>query len=201
MSHICPEILIELHSSARPPARSTSLAAYYLRLADSLSICALFCSALPSSSASQHNLVDKGFSLHQDDPLYWQAPAQFTGEKVTVRTSLPDHWSTLWGHREYSTRSILQRPPVTFNPPPSSPSLSSSPSHVESAFLRCSTVRPWSNSLFCSMLPLLRVLVRTVTCTQTVSSAFWLIQVVWNITYPTNSKAAVFCSDHGNYGR
>ncbi|XP_077945716.1 basement membrane-specific heparan sulfate proteoglycan core protein isoform X7 [Gasterosteus aculeatus] len=30
----------------------------------------------------QHNLVDKGFSLHQDDPLYWQLPAQFTGEKV-----------------------------------------------------------------------------------------------------------------------
>lgn len=52
-------------------------------LAASLSICGLFSYASPSSSASQYALVYKGFSLHQDDLLYWQLPAQFTGDKVT----------------------------------------------------------------------------------------------------------------------
>ncbi|XP_023271432.1 basement membrane-specific heparan sulfate proteoglycan core protein [Seriola lalandi dorsalis] len=35
-----------------------------------------------SKRASQYALVYKGFSLHQDDLLYWQLPALFTGDKV-----------------------------------------------------------------------------------------------------------------------
>lgn len=59
---------------------SASLLPFYdLCLAASL----LFSSAPPSSSASQYALVYKGFSLLQDDLLYWQLPAQFTGDKVT----------------------------------------------------------------------------------------------------------------------
>lgn len=61
-------------------------ACLWFSLAASLSICGLFSYASPSSSASQYALVYKGFSLHQDDLLYWQLPAQFTGDKVTVRT-------------------------------------------------------------------------------------------------------------------
>ncbi|KAL6119478.1 hspg2 [Pungitius sinensis] len=38
--------------------------------------------ARASGDSSKYNLVDKGFSFHQDDLLYWQLPAQFTGEKV-----------------------------------------------------------------------------------------------------------------------
>ncbi|KAM8864759.1 basement membrane-specific heparan sulfate proteoglycan core protein isoform 8-T8 [Spinachia spinachia] len=38
--------------------------------------------ARASGDSSKYNLVDKGFSLHQEDLLYWQLPAQFTGEKV-----------------------------------------------------------------------------------------------------------------------
>nr|XP_057906676.1 basement membrane-specific heparan sulfate proteoglycan core protein isoform X5 [Doryrhamphus excisus] len=36
----------------------------------------------PSGAKSEYSLVYKGFSLHQDDLLYWQLPAQFTGDKV-----------------------------------------------------------------------------------------------------------------------
>lgn len=39
-----------------------------------------------SLSLSQYALVYKDFSLHKDDLLYWQLPAQFTGDKVTVKT-------------------------------------------------------------------------------------------------------------------
>ncbi|XP_045912428.1 uncharacterized protein LOC123975201 [Micropterus dolomieu] len=39
-----------------------------------------------ASGDSKYALVYKGFSLHQDDLLYWQLPAQFKGDKVTVKT-------------------------------------------------------------------------------------------------------------------
>ncbi|KAF1390064.1 hypothetical protein PFLUV_G00054230 [Perca fluviatilis] len=39
-------------------------------------------SARASGDSSKYALVYKGFSLHQDDLLYWQLPAQFTGDKV-----------------------------------------------------------------------------------------------------------------------
>ncbi|KAA8591296.1 hypothetical protein FQN60_002239 [Etheostoma spectabile] len=39
-------------------------------------------SARASGDGSKYALVYKGFSLHQDDLLYWQLPAQFTGDKV-----------------------------------------------------------------------------------------------------------------------
>ncbi|XP_026189282.1 basement membrane-specific heparan sulfate proteoglycan core protein isoform X3 [Mastacembelus armatus] len=39
-------------------------------------------SARASGVSSKYALVYKGFSLHQDDLLYWQLPAQFTGNKV-----------------------------------------------------------------------------------------------------------------------
>nr|XP_033484843.1 basement membrane-specific heparan sulfate proteoglycan core protein isoform X12 [Epinephelus lanceolatus] len=39
-------------------------------------------SARSSGDGSKYALVYKGFSLHQDDLLYWQLPAQFTGDKV-----------------------------------------------------------------------------------------------------------------------
>ncbi|XP_035997428.1 basement membrane-specific heparan sulfate proteoglycan core protein isoform X6 [Fundulus heteroclitus] len=35
-----------------------------------------------SGGSSKYALVYKGFSLHQDDVLYWTLPGQFTGEKV-----------------------------------------------------------------------------------------------------------------------
>ncbi|XP_044068676.1 basement membrane-specific heparan sulfate proteoglycan core protein isoform X9 [Siniperca chuatsi] len=40
-------------------------------------------STSPSGDNSKYALVYKGFSLHQDDLLYWQLPAQFTGDKVS----------------------------------------------------------------------------------------------------------------------
>lgn len=85
MSHICPEILFYVFFFNFPaclPACTASLPAYdlvSLPLSPSVAYS-------PSSSASQYALVYKGFSLHQDDLLYWQLPAQFTGDKVTVES-------------------------------------------------------------------------------------------------------------------
>ncbi|XP_077465112.1 basement membrane-specific heparan sulfate proteoglycan core protein [Stigmatopora argus] len=39
-------------------------------------------SAHSSGVGTKYSLVYKGFSFHQDDLLYWQLPAQFTGDKV-----------------------------------------------------------------------------------------------------------------------
>ncbi|KAM7405194.1 hypothetical protein PAMP_012475 [Pampus punctatissimus] len=39
-------------------------------------------SASASGDSNKYALVYKRFSLHQDDLLYWQLPAQFTGDKV-----------------------------------------------------------------------------------------------------------------------
>lgn len=89
----------------------------------SLSICGLFSYASPSSSASQYALVYKGFSLHQDDLLYWQLPAQFTGDKVTKKKKTRvASWSVLRDHRNYGTFRtfrILKPPHPQLLPSPS----------------------------------------------------------------------------------
>lgn len=94
-------------------------------LAASLSICGLFSYASPSSSASQYALVYKGFSLHQDDLLYWQLPAQFTGDKVT------ENFGVTSGQPVEITESTapLESSSLPTTPQPSS-SLLSSTSHV-----------------------------------------------------------------------
>ncbi|XP_026224239.1 uncharacterized protein LOC113167665 [Anabas testudineus] len=44
-----------------------------------------------TSGGSKYALVYKSFSLHQDDLLYWQLPAQFKGNKVTVAILTNQH--------------------------------------------------------------------------------------------------------------
>lgn len=85
---ICPVIPVKLYFLRCMPACTTFLPAYDflsepLSLSRSLSPPILLSYVSPSSSASQYALVYKGFSLHQDDLLYWQLPTQFTGDKVT----------------------------------------------------------------------------------------------------------------------
>lgn len=65
-----------------------------------------YSSSPPSSSASQYALVYKGFSLHQDDLLYWQLPAQLTGDKVTKKKIKKSWvgWVTRWVGRDHRNR-------------------------------------------------------------------------------------------------
>lgn len=81
MSHICCGL--SLHHACLLACTSSLPACDLVPLP--LSVCGLFSYASPSSSSSQYALVYKGFSLLQDDLLYWQLPSQFTGDKVTLK--------------------------------------------------------------------------------------------------------------------
>lgn len=79
-------------------------------------------SSLPPSSASQYALVYKGFSLHQDDLLYWQLPAHFTGEKVTKKKLGRSPGGFMEITDSTSPLDLLETPPspyiLLFCPPP-----------------------------------------------------------------------------------
>lgn len=101
-------------------------------------ICGLFSSASRSSSASQYALVYKGFSLLQDDLLYWQLPARFTGDKVT------ENFGVTSGSQKIQHLQYLPASPTARQ---HSSSLPSSLSHVH-------TLTPYSlSSLSQSFLP------------------------------------------------
>lgn len=105
-------------------------ACLWFSLAASLSNCGLFSYASSSSSASQYALVYKGFSLHQDDLLYWQLPAQFTGDKVTGNFGV-DHRVNPFEFTKNPAPLVSSSLPIALQPS-FSYSLLSSPSYPHS---------------------------------------------------------------------